>query len=120
MHEEALAELKDFIWEGDREVAEALDRGYAEGGYRRALTRAADTLAARSRTTYVNPIRIYGLYVRAGKNDRALDWLERAFEVRDPTMPYIGVGQISPNLRDHPRFQDLLRRMNRPPSQQGP
>ena len=79
------------------------------------MSLAADTLAARSRTTYVLTTDTAGLYARAGKNDRAVEWLERGFEVRDPNMPYIGVIPVFDSLRDDPRFQDLLRRMNLEP-----
>jgi len=115
MYEEALAGAK--VWYaavGYREVEEALARGYTEGGYRRAITRAAETLEARSGTTYVLPQEIAQLYVLAGKNDRALEWIERSVEARDPNIVYIGVLPEFDSLRDDPRFQDLLRRMNLP------
>jgi hypothetical protein len=49
----------------------------------------------------------------AQEYDEALEWLERAFETRDPNMPYIALPVFDP-LRSDPRFQDLLRRMNLP------
>ncbi len=78
------------------------------------MHRAAETLAARSRTTYVAPHSVARWYDRAGENDRALEWLERAYEARDPNMPYLSAMPFFDNLRDDPRFQDLLRRMNLP------
>jgi hypothetical protein len=53
-------------------------------------------------------------YLYASDHDRAMGWLEKAFEVRDPNMPYIGCTPIYDPLRSNPRFQDLLRRMNLP------
>ncbi len=78
------------------------------------MHRAAETLAARSRTTYVGPRSVATWYARAGENDRALEWLERAYEARDPNLVYIGVQPLFDSVRDDPRFQDLLRRMNLP------
>jgi hypothetical protein len=52
-------------------------------------------------------------YRDAGDKDRALEWFERAYEERNPNMPYIG-GPQNDSLRADPRFQDLLRRMNLP------
>ncbi len=93
---------------------EALERGYAEAGYARAMSLAAETLAARSRTTFVPPIMVANLFAAAGENDQALEWLERAYDERDPNMPYLSVFRDLDSLRDDPRFQDLLRRMNLP------
>jgi len=99
---------------GHREVVEALDRGYAKGGYARAMVLAAEKLAALSRTTYVAPYNIAALYANAGKTDKALDWLEKAYDARDPSTPAIYVVPTFINLHSEPRFQELLRRMNLP------
>ena len=96
----------------DQAAEEALMRGYREGGYPMALQRAAETLAARSRTAYVPAWQIGTLYTRAGKKDEALEWLGKAYEAHDPNMPYISVDPIFDFMRDDPRFKDLLRRMN--------
>jgi tetratricopeptide (TPR) repeat protein len=116
MYEEALAGAKAWyaVFYRYREVEEALARGYAEGGYRRAMSCAAEALEARSGTTYVSPWEIAELYVLAGKNDRALEWIERSVEARDPNIVYIGVFPEFDSLQDDPRFKDLLRKMNLP------
>jgi Tfp pilus assembly protein PilF len=113
MYEESLAEMKAY-YAGDREMEEALTQGYAQSGYRGAMRRAADLLAARARKTYVLPSDVAGLYVMAGEKAQALAWLEKGFEVRDPNMPYVNVYQIFDSLHNTPRFQDLLRRMKLP------
>ncbi len=78
------------------------------------MRRAAETRATRSRTTFVSPLDIAELYARAGEVDIALHWLERALEERDPNMTLLSVVPSWDSLRDDPRFQDLLRRMNLP------
>jgi len=112
MYEEALAATKAY-WAvfGHKEVVDALERGYAEGSYKGAMNLAAETLAADTQTTY--PWEIAMLYARAGKKDRAFDWLERAVEARDPNAPYLGL-RVFDSLRDDPRLKDLRRRMNLP------
>ena len=72
---------------------------------------AAETLAADAQTSFFFDIAL--LYVFLGNNDRAFEWLERAYEAKDPNMPYIGL-PIFDNLRDDPRLKDLRRRMNLP------
>ncbi len=115
MYEEALEIWKMwFATKGDREAEEALARGYEEGGYSGALSSVAEMMIERSRTTFVTPWQIATLYTRAGKNEEALEWLEKAYEAHDPNMPYISVDPIFDDLRGDPRFQDLLRRMNLP------
>ena len=115
MYEEELTEAKKFFaLRGNREVAEALERGYAQSGYAGAMRLAAETLAARSKRAYVQPTAIAGLYVSAGEKDRALDWLEKAYQERAPQMVYLNVEPTWDSLRDDPRFQSLLRRMNFP------
>jgi hypothetical protein len=91
-----------------------LTQGYAQSGYGGAMRRAADTLAARDRNSYVLPTDVAGLCMRAGNKAQALEWLEKGVEVRDPNMPYISVLPTYDPLRSDPRFQDLLRRMNLP------
>ncbi len=97
---------------GDHEAEEALERGYREGGYNGALRSVAEMMVERSRTTHVTPWRIGTLYTRAGDKEKAIEFLEKAFEERDQNMPYLSVDPIFDYMRDDPRFQDLLRRMN--------
>jgi tetratricopeptide (TPR) repeat protein len=98
MYPEALEAWKvSYAARGDHEAGEALARGFREGGYPMALQRAAETLSARSRTTYVPSWQIGTLYTRAGKKDAALEWLEKAYQAHDPNMPYISVDPIFDN-----------------------
>jgi hypothetical protein len=47
-----------------------------------------------------------------GNLDRALDWTETAFAERRGWLVYLNVNPILDPLREHPRFLDLVRRMN--------
>jgi TolB-like protein/tetratricopeptide (TPR) repeat protein len=115
MYEEALEIWKrSYEARDDQEAEDALARGYEEGGYSGALSSVAELLIERSRTTFVTPWQIGTLYTRAGKKDKALQWLEKAFEARDGNLIYLSVDPIFDYLRSDPRFQDLLRKMNLP------
>jgi tetratricopeptide (TPR) repeat protein len=112
MFDEAL-EVDRARFAGDAQL-EALERGYAEAGYTGAQQRIAD-LQASQYGTPGGPA-AYGIalrYLYAGNRDRALEWLEQAYEDNDGNMPYLGL-PIYDSLRSDPRFQDLLRRMNLP------
>ena len=113
-YEESLAEMKAY-YAGDREMEEALTQGYAQSGYSGAMRRAADILAARSRKTYVGPGDVATLYAMAGDKAQALTWLEKGLEVHDPSAPQYSLDPVYETLRNTPRFQALLRRMNLPP-----
>ena len=114
-YEEALAAAsKFFALLGDSEAVKALERGYAEAGYPRAMSLAAETLAMRSNLAHVPAFRIARLYAHAGENDRALEWLEKAYEEREIPLTHLSVGWDWDNLRNDPRFQDLVRRIGLP------
>ena len=113
MYDESLAELRAY-YGGDREMEEALTQGYAQSGYRGAMRRAADTMAARSLKNYVLPYDVAMLYAWAGEGAQALQWLEKGFAVRDPNMNFVGVDPTFESLHKTQRFQDILRRMNLP------
>lgn len=91
---------------GDTLAVQALDRGYAEGGYQAALRAVAEEFASRDdgRLNW----QIATLYTRAGDGDKALDYLDRAIAVRDPNMPSIMADPIFDFLRDEPRFQAMV------------
>ncbi|MGB9072044.1 MAG: winged helix-turn-helix domain-containing protein [Terriglobales bacterium] len=116
MHKEALAEAtKFFIVLHDSEVADALARGYAEGGYARAMHLGAEVLAERSRRSHVPAVRIARLYAHAGDKDEVLQWLQKARDERETPLMHLGVAWDWDFLRSDPRFQDLLRSMMFPP-----
>lgn len=113
MYDEALAAERERC-AGDRELLEALEQGYAEGGFAGSKKRLADTLAARfGKPGGVQTYHLANLYLHAGDRDRALEWLGRACEERNRNMPYIGVHFDS--LSSDPRFQNLVRRVGLPP-----
>jgi tetratricopeptide (TPR) repeat protein len=114
MYKEALSSAKVYLngCYPNPDTAHVLDRGYAEGGYRVAMKRAADALAAHSRDAYVIPADIAGLYEQAGEKDLTFEWLERDFESHGPGMPYLGL--YFDSLRSDPRFQALCRRIGLP------
>ena len=103
-----------FFAPGVPEAAEALERGYAQGGYAGAMCRAAEMLAEHFNRIYIKPLWIAELYACAGERDRALDWLEKAYEDRTIEMVFLSNWPVWDSVRDDPRFQDLLRRMNFP------
>jgi TolB-like protein/Tfp pilus assembly protein PilF len=96
------------------ELKEALERGYAEAGYAGAQKRLADLLAARfAKPGGIRAADLANFYLYAREKEHALEWLERGYEERDASMPYLGL-PLYDSLRPDPRFQDILRRMGLP------
>jgi eukaryotic-like serine/threonine-protein kinase len=115
MEQEAVQEAERFFGVlGDQELVRALQQGYGEAGYRRAMKRAADTLAARSERTHVPGVRIARLYAHAGENERTLYWLEKAYGANESPLVHLAVARDWDSVRSDPRFQDLVRRMRLP------
>lgn len=114
-HDEALEMWRaSYDRTGDAEARAALERGWTERGYSEALRNVADLMVARSDTTFVRPWSIGTLYTRAGVVDTALDYLEQAFEGQDTNIPYLTIDPIFDPLRNEPRFQALIERLNIP------
>jgi serine/threonine-protein kinase len=53
------------------------------------------------------------IYVGLGENEQAFDWLEKAYETNNSWLFQLQDPIWDP-LRDDPRFEDLLRRLNLP------
>ncbi len=99
---------RSFEADDDQEALDALDRGYSEGGYSKALQSVAELMVARSDTMYIRPIVIGTLYTRAGMKEEALHYLQLAFEERSPGIPYLSIDPIFDFMRDDPRFQAMV------------
>jgi len=110
---ETAVALKAFLATlGDPNVQEAFERGFAEGGYRDGVKGAAEALVASPVAQFV-PMDLAALYLEARETTRALDWMERGVNDRDPNVPYLGL-PIWDRLSGNPRFQALWRRIGLP------
>jgi len=111
-YEKALA-MQRRLFPGDQELHEALDRGYAEGGYRTAMLRCAEALAARPEAVEQLSMEIAEAYARAGEKDRTLEWLELAYQAHAGNL-LTANHPVFELVHDEPRYLDLRRRMNLP------
>jgi len=111
-HEQALAEAKQYLsLIGKAEAADAMQQGYVESGYQRAMLQAAEVLVGQSKTGYVQAILIARLYAFAQQTDLALDWLERSCALGEPWFAMINVDVDWDELHAEPRFRSLCTRM---------
>jgi serine/threonine-protein kinase len=91
-------------------------KGYihARLGNRDEAAQAIHLLTELSSRKYVPAWNVAMVYAGLGEDNAALDWLERAFEMRDVRMTFLAVEPKWDFLRNHPRFQSLLERLALP------
>jgi len=88
---------------------------YARAGRKAEAQSLLRRLQELSRQRYIDPTSIATIYIGLGQKEEALTWLERAYEQRGSYLIlYLKVDPVWDPLRDDPRFQALLRRMNFP------
>jgi serine/threonine-protein kinase len=92
------------------QVKQALTVSGANGYWRKRL----EFLKNRAQRTYVPPSVIAIACARAGNNDEAFAWLEKAYQNRDVSLPFLKVEPAVDSLRSDPRYADLLRRLGLP------
>ena len=97
----------------DPGIEPVLDEGYAQGGYAEAMRRGAEFLIVLLPETFCLPCDIASFYTTAGEKDKAIEWLEKGLEIRDPGLLYLGI-PCWDDIRPDPRFQDILRRVGLP------
>ncbi len=89
---------------------------YGESGFVAAYEEIMRQLEVLSQKEYIAPTVMACRYMMVDGPNKALEWLEKGFEVRDPNMPYIAThGYLFEPLFDNPRFIDILEKMNLPP-----
>jgi serine/threonine-protein kinase len=97
---------------GEAQWLAQLGQAYGEAGQTQRAREILQELEERSRSGYVA---LYHLaYVHTGLNqpDRAMDYLERAYQERGGAVYGIKGSFLFAPLRGHPRFQALLRKIN--------
>jgi TolB-like protein len=115
VYDQALSAAQAFFsLLGDTELAAILGCDGAQPDYPAVMRQAAETLARRRHVAHVPALRIARLFAHAREDDRALDWLEKACDEREPPLVHLRVAWDWDHLRRHPRFRELMRRMNFP------
>ena len=84
-------------------------------GRRAEAEQALAELEAQAARQYISPLAFVLIHAGLGEIDQAFEWLERAYQARDPKLPYVNVHPRWDGLRADPRFGDLLRRMGLEP-----
>jgi serine/threonine-protein kinase len=89
-----------------------LGQAYGRGGRMEDARDILRRLEERSQREYVSPYHLAYVYAGLGEDERAMDWLERAYEERAGGVYGIKGSFLFASLRDHARFRTLLDKMN--------
>jgi len=92
-----------------------VERIFGESGFVAAyeeILRQSEVLAQKG---YTSPVGIATRYMMVDQPDKAMEWIEKGFEVRDQGMPYIATHSfLFEPLLDNPRFIEIIQKMNLP------
>jgi len=110
-HDEAIAEFRRAIElsGGNTTFESNLANAYAISGRKEEAMKIVKDLESRQRENSSTDASIALIYVGLGDNDRALIWLNKAYQAR--FNPSILMRPVFDPLRIDPRFQDLLHRI---------
>ena len=113
---EAIQEFKETIKRaGPIPVySAALGHAYAIAGQRGEARRILAELEARARGEYISPVDIAMIYSGLGEQDRAFEWLERAFAGRAYGLVLLPSDPRFDLLRSDKRYAALMRRVGFP------
>ena len=112
--DEGLAELSQAIAlnPGNTMLLAQLGQAYGMVGKVGEARRVLQQLEDLSKERYVSPYHIAYVYTGLDEQDKAIDWLERAYEEHTGGVYGIKGSFLFTSLRSHPRFTALLRKMN--------
>jgi serine/threonine-protein kinase len=115
LHDEALAECqKAMSLSNDEFLPLQLALIYARSGRRDDAQRLLADVEKSSQHRYYAPTHIAMVYAALADRDKAIEWLDNAYEQRHWGLTLLKVYPEFDPLRSDPRFADLLRRLNFP------
>ncbi len=92
----------------------ALAHSYGKAGSEKEARQILDDLSKLSEHKYVAPHFFAGIHIGLGENDRAVKYLEKSYEEHSHWLIYLHIDPSMDDLRNDPRFQDLLKRVGLP------
>jgi serine/threonine-protein kinase len=99
---------------GSPELAASLEEDFAKSGYRGVLQNWLEGLTEIAKHEYVSSYSIAEAYMRIAEKDKAIEWLEKAYEEHDSSLVSLGVEPMFDPIRSDIRFREILRRMKLP------
>jgi DNA-binding winged helix-turn-helix (wHTH) protein/TolB-like protein len=113
-YEMAISELKQAVSlsGGDGCYKGSLGHVYAISGNTNEAREVLQDLEARTGKEHAPAYAIALVYAGLGDNDRAISWLQKAYEDRSTSIVFLTLDPELSNLHSDPRFEQLSRRVN--------
>jgi TolB-like protein/Tfp pilus assembly protein PilF len=89
----------------------ALGLAYAVSGKKGLTAKMAEQFKAAAKKRYIPPTYFGMLFAGLGDKDKAMTWLEKAYDDRADGLTWLNVEPMLDEVRNDPRFQDLIRRI---------
>jgi TolB-like protein len=89
----------------------ALGLAYAVSGKKGLTLKLADQFKAAAKKRYIPPTYFGMLFAGLGDKDKALEWLEKAFQERADGLTWLNVEPMMDEVRTDARFQELIQRI---------
>ena len=86
----------------------------AKSGKKQEVHQRLNQIQDLSKKQYVSPTDIAQIYALLSEKDQAFQWLEKAYQERSIQLEYLKIEPNYDNLRDDPRFADIIRRVGLP------
>lgn len=92
--------------------ASMLGHTYALMGKKPEAEKLIQELRRLSKTRYVSPAYVAAIYAGLGDKDQAMEWLEKAYELKAASLVFLKVNPRYDSLRSDRRFRSLLKRIH--------
>ncbi len=111
----AIKHLKAAIGAGEMPLMEAaLGLAYAVSGKKGLTQKLAEQFKDAAKKRYIPPTYFGMLFAGLGDRDKALEWLEKAYQERADGLTWLAVEPMMDDIRSDPRFQELVRKIGLP------
>jgi len=102
-----------FREEFDEDVGKEIEKIFEEKGYFAAYEKVVAIWEDLFNPNLMSPMELAIIYTKANQYDKIMDLIEKAYEIRDHTMPYIVTKAYNfEPLYDNPRFIAIVEKMN--------
>ncbi len=105
---------KKIAWWDDKTLA-VIDDIFYKVGFQAAVEKIIEVNVKASQNLHISMWGQAWRYLAVGKYDKAMDCLERAYDIHDPNMPYLGMVSIEfEKLKNNTRYIALMKKMKLP------